>query len=179
MRHGKRVRDFDAVIAAPFGRVGFILDGDAITDISFLDKNTPLSPPRTPQARKVSRSLKSYFSNPGQTFRLPLRLDGTPFQQRVWHALQRIPAGQTLSYGMLAKKLATSARAVGNACRANPVPIIVPCHRVVASGYGDVQGRTSVAGSRKLRATLGGFMGKRSGSPLNLKHWLLAHERSE
>ncbi|MEW6332353.1 MAG: methylated-DNA--[protein]-cysteine S-methyltransferase [Pseudomonadota bacterium] len=126
-----------------------------------MDKNTPLSPPRGVQARKVSRSLKSYFSNPGQTFRLPLRLDGTPFQQRVWRALQRIPAGKTLSYGALAKKLATSARAVGNACRANPVPIIVPCHRVVASNG------------------MGGFMGKRSGSPLNLKHWLLAHERGE
>jgi methylated-DNA-[protein]-cysteine S-methyltransferase len=80
---------------------------------------------------------------------------------------------------VLAKKLDTSARAVGNACRANPVPIVIPCHRVVASGYGDVQGRTSVAGSRKLRATMGGFMGKRSGSPLDLKHWLLAHERKE
>ena len=75
--------------------------------------------------------------------------------------MRRIPAGKTLSYGVLAKKLDTSARAVGNACRANPVPIIVPCHRVVASNG------------------MGGFMGKRSGSPLDLKHWLLAHERKE
>ena len=133
MRRGKRIRDFDAVIAAPFGRVGFMLEGEAITDISFLDKNTPLSSPHTPQARKVSRALKTYFSNPGMTFRLPLKLDGTPFQQRVWRALQRIPAGKTLSYGVLAKKLDTSARAVGNACRANPIPIVIPCHRVVAS----------------------------------------------
>jgi methylated-DNA-[protein]-cysteine S-methyltransferase len=161
MRRGKKTRDFDAVIAAPFGRVGFILEGDAITDISFLDKNIPLSSPHTPQARKVSRALKSYFGNPGMTFRLPLKLDGTPFQQRVWRALQRIPAGKTLSYGVLAKKLDTSARAVGNACRANPVPIIVPCHRVVASDG------------------MGGFMGKRAGAPLDLKHWLLAHERKE
>jgi methylated-DNA-[protein]-cysteine S-methyltransferase len=179
MRRGKRTKDFDAVIAAPFGRVGFILDGNAITDISFLDKNTPLSPPRSAHARKVARVLRSYFGNPRYSFRLPLKLDGTSFQQRVWRALQRIPAGQTLSYGVLAKKLDTSARAVGNACRANPIPIIIPCHRVVASGYGDVQGRISVAGSRKLRATMGGFMGKRSGAPLDLKHWLLAHERKE
>jgi methylated-DNA-[protein]-cysteine S-methyltransferase len=161
MRRGKRTRDFDAVIAAPFGRVGFMLEGDAITDISFLDKNTPLAPPRSVQARKVSRALESYFGNPGITFRLPLKLDGTPFQQRVWRALQRIPAGKTLSYGVLAKKLDTSARAVGNACRSNPIPIIIPCHRVVAANG------------------MGGFMGKRSGSPLNLKHWLLAHERKE
>ncbi|MDH3514486.1 MAG: methylated-DNA--[protein]-cysteine S-methyltransferase [Gammaproteobacteria bacterium] len=161
MRHGKRTRDFDAVIAAPFGRVGFVLDGDAITDISFLDKNTPLSPPRSASARKVARVLQSYFGNPGMTFRLPLKLGGTAFQQRVWRALRRIPAGKTLSYGRLARKLDTSARAVGNACRANPVPIIIPCHRVVASNG------------------VGGFMGKRSGSPLGLKHWLLAHERGK
>lgn len=161
MRRGKRTKDFDAVIAAPFGRVGFMLDGDAIVDISFLDNNTPLSPPRSAQARKVTRVLRSYFSNPDVSFRVPLKLLGTTFQQRVWRALQRIPAGRTLSYGVLARKLDTSARAVGNACRANPVPIIVPCHRVVASNG------------------MGGFMGKRSGSPLSLKHWLLAHERKE
>jgi len=138
-----------------------MLDGDAITDISFLDKNTPLSPPRTPQAHKVARVLRSYFGNPNISFRLPLKLSGTAFQQRVWRALRRIPAGRTLSYGVLAKKLDTSARAVGNACRANPIPIVIPCHRVVASNG------------------MGGFMGKRSGSPLNLKHWLLAHECGE
>lgn len=159
MRRGKRARDFDAVIAAPFGRVGFILDGDAVTDISFLDKNTPLLPPRSAQARKVSRVLRSYFTNPKVSFRLPLKTSGTAFQQRVWRALRRIPAGRTLSYGVLAQKLDTSARAVGNACRTNPIPIIIPCHRVVASNG------------------VGGFMGKRSGSPLNLKHWLLKHER--
>lgn len=161
MRRGKRAMDFDAVIAAPFGRVGFMLDGNALMDVSFLDKSAPLSPPRTTQARKVSRVLRSYFSNPDISFRLPLKLSGTAFQQRVWRALRRIPAGRTLSYGALASKLNTSARAVGNACRANPIPIVIPCHRVVASNG------------------VGGFMGKRSGSPLNLKHWLLTHERGE
>jgi methylated-DNA-[protein]-cysteine S-methyltransferase len=161
MRRGKWVRDFDAVIAAPFGRVGFILEGDAVTDISFLKKNTPLSPPSTAQARKVARVLRSYFGNPRYSFRLPLKLDGTPFQQCVWRALQRIPAGKTLSYGVLAEKLDTSARAVGNACRANPVPIVIPCHRVVAA------------------SGIGGFMGKRTGASLDLKQWLLAHERGE
>ena len=162
MRRGRtsKAREYDAVIAAPFGRVGFILEGEAITDISFLDKNIPLSPPRTAQARKVSQVLRSYFGNPRYSFRLPLKLDGTPFQQRVWRALRRIPVGKTLSYGVLAKKLDTSARAVGNACRANPIPIIIPCHRIVASNGA------------------GGFMGKRSGNALRIKHRLLEHERS-
>ena len=164
MRRGRasvKAREYDAVIAAPFGRVGFVLDGDALVDISFLDTSAPLSPPRTAQARKVSRTLRSYFASPRARLRLPLKLSGTAFQQRVWRALQRIPAGRTLSYGALANKLDTSARAVGNACRANPIPIVVPCHRVVASNG------------------VGGFMGKRSGSPLNLKHWLLEHERGD
>ncbi len=160
MRLGKTTRDFDAVIAAPFGRVGFMLDGDALVDVSFLDKSAPLSPPRSAQARKVSRKLRSYFANPHVSFRLPLKLSGTAFQQRVWRALRRIPAGRTLSYGVLARKLDTSARAVGNACRANPVPIVIPCHRVVAANG------------------TGGFMGKRSGGALRLKHWLLQHERA-
>ena len=163
MRRGStsKAREYDAVIAAPFGRVGFVLDGDALVDISFLDKSTSLSPPRTTQARKISRRLRSYFTNPHASFHIPLKLSGTAFQQRVWRALRRIPTGRTLSYGVLARKLDTSARAVGNACRANPVPIVVPCHRVVASNG------------------VGGFMGKRSGSPLNLKHWLLEHERKQ
>jgi len=160
-RASVKAREYDAVIAAPFGRVGFVLDGDALVDISFLDRSARLSPPRTTQARKVSRTLKSYFANPQTKLHFPLKLSGTAFQQRVWRALRRIPAGQTLSYGALANKLDTSARAVGNACRANPIPIVVPCHRIVASNG------------------VGGFMGKRSGSPLNLKHWLLEHERGE
>ncbi len=164
MRRGRtsiKAREYDAVIAAPFGRVGFMLDGDALMDVSFLDKSAPLLSPRTTQARKVSRVLRSYFTNPRISFRLPLKLSGTAFQQRVWRALRRIPAGRTLSYGVLARKLDTSARAVGNACRANPVPIVVPCHRVVAANG------------------LGGFMGKRSGLSLGRKHWLLEHERGK
>ena len=158
MRFGKRVKDFDAVVAAPFGRVGFILEGEAITDVSFLDKNTPLSPPRSAQARKVSRILRSYFTNPRVSFRLPLETSGTAFQRRVWRALRRIPAGETLSYGQLARKLDTSARAVGNACRANPIPIIIPCHRVIA------------------RHGLGGYGGAVAGAQLDIKSRLLAHE---
>ena len=79
--------------------------------------------------------------------------------QRVWQALKQIPAGESICYGELAKQLGTSARAVGNACRANPLPIVVPCHRVVsASG-------------------LGGFMGQTQGAELTVKQWLLKHEQ--
>jgi len=156
--NSKQAKGYDAVIATPVGRIGVMLENDALVDVSFLGDTVALQSPRTTAAKKICRQLRSYFANPRHSFRLPLTLSGTPFQQRVWRALRRIPAGRTLSYGALARKLATSARAVGNACRANPIPIVIPCHRVVAANGA------------------GGFMGKRSGSALRLKHRLLEHE---
>ncbi len=163
MRYGRvsKARDYDAVVATPVGRLGIVVQDGSLVDVNFLGKSAALRAPRTELTRRACRQIRSYFSNPRHAFHIPLKLSGTSFQQRVWRALRRIPAGRTLSYGVLAKKLDTSARAVGNACRANPVPIIIPCHRVVASNG------------------LGGFMGKRSGSPLSMKHWLLEHERGQ
>jgi len=109
-------------------------------------------------AREVCAQLRAYLSDSRHPFDLPLDLAGSAYQLRVWRALSRIPAGRVLSYGELAAKLTSGARAVGNACRANPVPIVVPCHRVVSC------------------AGLGGFMGGRAPAQLNLKRWLLAHE---
>ncbi len=150
---------YDAVIAAPFGRLGITLANGRLADIDFLDSKVPLRAPKDAAARRVCRELKTYLQNPKHRFRLALAQEGTDFQQKVWHALQRIPAGKALSYGELARKLDTGPRAVGNACRANPIPIVVPCHRVVASN-----GK-------------GGFMGKTGGRALVIKDWLLAHER--
>lgn len=108
--------------------------------------------------RQLQTELQAYFSDKPCRFSIPLALEGTPFQRRVWHALQNIPLGETLTYGQLAKQLHSSPRAVGNACRANPVPIVVPCHRVLAK-----QG-------------LGGYDGQTSGQRLDIKRWLLRHE---
>jgi methylated-DNA-[protein]-cysteine S-methyltransferase len=108
--------------------------------------------------RQVAAQLAQYFARPLQRFTLAVALHGTAFQQRVWGALRQIPAGKTLTYGGLADKLGSGARAVGNACRGNPVPIIVPCHRVV-----------SVSG-------IGGYSGKTDGREINRKKWLLEHE---
>ena len=163
MRQGRKFKpqNYDAIVATPIGRVGIVVQDGALVDVNFLGQSAALQAPRTDMARRTCRQIRSYFGNPRYAFRISLKLSGTPFQERVWRALQRIPVGKTLSYGALARKLDTSARAVGNACRANPVPIIVPCHRVVASNG------------------MGGFMGKRSGAPLNLKQWLLEHERQQ
>lgn len=149
---------YDAVIATPIGRIGVLLHRGALDEISFLPPGFPLAPPAAGNAQRVCSRLREYFRNPGVSLDLPLAPRGTPYQRRVWRALQRIPPGRTVSYGGLARRLKTSARAVGNACRANPVPLVVPCHRVVAADGA------------------GGFMGKRSGRALKLKRWLLAHE---
>ena len=102
--------------------------------------------------------LLAYFQSPVRPIDLPVQLAGTPFQRRVWDLIAAIPPGATRSYGALAAELRTSARAVGGACRANPCPLVVPCHRVVA------------------RHGLGGFAGDRNGRLLGIKRWLLAHE---
>ena len=89
-------------------------------------------------------------------FDLPLAPEGTAFQKRVYAAMQRIPFGGMRSYGELAAELGSAARAVGGACGSNPLPIVIPCHRVVAAGGG-----------------LGGFSG---GAGASTKTWLLHHE---
>lgn len=149
---------YAAVIDSPFGRLGISIDGDAVTSIDpFVSAR--IKPPRSPLAKRVCRELRAYFKDPCYPFDVPLRLEGTVFQQRVWRALQAIPSGDVKSYGALARRLRSSPRAVGGACRANPVPIIVPCHRVVA------------------QAGLGGYMGQVQGRGVDMKRWLLAHER--
>jgi methylated-DNA-[protein]-cysteine S-methyltransferase len=153
-----RKPDYDAVIASPLGRLGIHADA-ALTNIDFAPARTPLKAARTPLARKVCAQLKRYFADGSARFDLPLAPAGTEFQQRVWRAMRRIPAGEARRYGELATRLDSGPRAVGGACRANPIPIIVPCHRVVAAN-GE-----------------GGYMGATRGHRLDIKRWLLAHER--
>jgi methylated-DNA-[protein]-cysteine S-methyltransferase len=85
-------------------------------------------------------------------------LEGTPFRRAVWREIASIPCGRTRTYGEIADRLHSSPRAVGGACGDNPLPLVVPCHRVVA------------------RDGLGGFMHRDGGFALAVKRWLLAHE---
>ncbi|MEY3977490.1 MAG: hypothetical protein RLZZ284_346 [Actinomycetota bacterium] len=107
-------------------------------------------------ADRAVRELREYFAGQRTTFSVPLQLDGTPFQQRAWAAMRKIRHGRTISYAQQAAAMRAprAARAVGSANGANPVPIIVPCHRVVASNGG-----------------LGGYS-----LGLAMKRWLLEHE---
>ena len=90
----------------------------------------------TPLLCRAGKQIQDYLEGKRSTFDLPLRPLGTPFQQRVWKAIKEIPFGQAVSYACLAKRINSSPRPVGAACGANPLPIIIPCHRVVASNLG-------------------------------------------
>lgn len=152
--------EYDAVLTTPFGAIGIGTLGDRITAIDFLPHDTPARQPRNELASRACEQLVRYLQNPDHQFDLPLRSAGTPFQHRVWQAIRAIPRGRTLTYGEIAKQLRTAPRAVGQACGANPYPVVVPCHRVVGSG-----------------AALGGFAHSREGWLPEVKRWLLAHER--
>ena len=138
----------------PFGRIGVKVIRDRLAGIDLVPARTRLFSPKDILTREVCRQLNAYFSNPRHRFTIPLILEGTPFQTRVWQELRRIKPGAVTRYADIAGRLDSGARAVGGACRRNPVPIVVPCHRVVSS------------------SGLGGYMGKVSGTALGMKQWL-------
>lgn len=153
------MNEFSAVLPAPTFALGIRCDDDEVTEIVYLEPRAELKPSGL-LAQEAVRQLRAYLQDPRFNFSLPLRPQGTAFQRRVWQGIAAIPAGETLTYGELAAALRSGPRAVGNACGANPYPLVVPCHRVVASGGG-----------------LGGFARQRGGFLLDVKRWLLAHER--
>lgn len=90
----------------------------------------------SPLLLKARDQLEEYFEGKRKVFDLPLAPHGTPFQRKVWTALSEIPFGTTLTYGQLADQLGTAPRALGGACGRNPIPVVIPCHRVLAAGGG-------------------------------------------
>jgi methylated-DNA-[protein]-cysteine S-methyltransferase len=149
---------YNAIINSPIGKLGIICSPVALKRVDFVSSSLANIPPQTMIAKQVVTQLNAYFKNPLFKFTVPFELEGTVFQQTVWQQMQRIPVGKTRFYGELAQELGSSARAIGGACRRNPVPIVIPCHRVVAA-----QG-------------LGGFAGDTSGLLIQIKKWLLEHE---
>jgi methylated-DNA-[protein]-cysteine S-methyltransferase len=150
---------FDARLIAPFGTIGINADDQAVTSVVFLGPDVSAkAPTKNTLAHLACVQLMSYLNNPKFVFDLPVRLTGSKHQLDVWHAMQQITAGNTITYGVLAEGIGSNARAVGTACGKNPVPIVVPCHRIVAA------------------SGLGGFMGGKREDPLATKRWLLTHE---
>jgi len=112
-----------------------------------------------PLPEKMQTELNSYLHGLKAEITIPLLAQGTHFQRKVWRALCQIPFAQTTSYGTLAKELQTSPRALANACRKNPFPLIIPCHRVLA------------------KAGIGGYAGAVTGKLVGIKKALIQHEQ--
>jgi methylated-DNA-[protein]-cysteine S-methyltransferase len=126
---------FQACVRTPFATLGITATDKHVTGIRFLAPTVrAFAPPRNTIAFLACIQLQAYLEDPRFEFELPLKLGGTRHRLAVWEAMQRIPAGETRTYGDLAKDLRSSARAVGGACGANPIPVVVPCHRVVRTG---------------------------------------------
>ncbi len=147
------------IINSPIGKLRIETNSNALTKIEFLDTNVATTSQTNPLITNITKQLEQYFTNPKHKFDLPINLQGTKFQKRVWRILCNIYSGSTKTYGELAKQLNTSPRAIGNACRHNPIPIIIPCHRVIA------------------KKSLGGYAGKQDGKMIDIKKWLLGHEQ--
>jgi methylated-DNA-[protein]-cysteine S-methyltransferase len=107
--------------------------------------------------RKTRKQIEAYLDGKRQDFDLPLRPIGTAFQLRVWKAMQKIPFGKVHTYGALAKRIKSGPRPVGTACGANPLPIIIPCHRVILAngGVGGYSGEGGLDTKRTLLALEG------------------------
>jgi methylated-DNA-[protein]-cysteine S-methyltransferase len=145
------MRRVHTVVDSPYDPLTLVAEGDHLVGLymenqrhrpeqsSFGPRVSALNPPFA----ETARQLAEYFGGRRQVFELPLRLQGTAFQKRVWAALREIPFGQTWTYGELARHIGqtTASRAVGLANGKNPIGVIVPCHRVIGSdgsltGYG-------------------------------------------
>lgn len=149
-----------AIWTSPCGRVGIEVADDYITALDWLEPG-PDRLPEHPLAAEALRQVRAWFEDPRHGFDLPLAPPSTPFRGRVRAALEAIEPGTTRTYGDVAGELGTAARAIGGACRSNPISLIVPCHRVVG------------------QAGIGGYAGVwGEGAPVDRKSELLALERA-
>lgn len=159
------------LLPSPVGPLFIEYNDEALHAVRFWEQGehppagTRVEPTRDdPMGWRIAEQLREYFAGTRETFDIPLSAEGTEFQHRVWDALCAIPFGHTRTYVDVAKAIKSKApRAVGQANARNPIPIIVPCHRVLSATGG-----------------IGGYMGSAvEGESVSLKRWLLRHEGVE
>jgi methylated-DNA-[protein]-cysteine S-methyltransferase len=151
---------FSAIIEAPFGSVGIRTEAGQLRELVYLPSHFEEKTPSDALSEEAAQQITQYFKQPDFRFDLPLAKVGTAFQQKVWNVISSIPRGEVLTYGQVAHMIGSAPRAVGQACGANWFPLVIPCHRVTATGG------------------LGGFSNQADGSGFHIgvKRWLLAHE---
>lgn len=147
----------NVVINVPFGAVGIHIKSDYIVSVELFSNQQQVREANSQFGQYVVQQVSQYFQQVNSKLDIAYAVAGTPFQKRVWNAISDIPAGKVLTYSELAQRVGSGPRAVANACGANKIPLLVPCHRVVA------------------KKGLGGFMQGIEGG-LKIKEWLLAHE---
>ena len=147
---------FTRYYLSPLGCLQLTAENEAVIGVEFVSTPAP-NVGDSPVLELCQRQLEAYFAGTLTEFTIPLSVSGTDFQIRVWHELQRIPFGTTLSYGGLAQRIGNpkASRAVGGANNRNPIAIIIPCHRVIG-----------------VRGELTGYAGG-----LDRKEALLEHEK--
>jgi methylated-DNA-[protein]-cysteine S-methyltransferase len=149
---------FDAIARLPFGFIGVRTCNGQVAEICFLPGEVHPKPAVNALSHRVVDQLLAYCVDSSALIDLPLAIEGTDFQRSVWEQIDSIPTGSTATYGELARRLNAEARAVGQACGDNRLPLAIPCHRVVAA------------------SGIGGFAHHRGGAYEAIKRWLLLHE---
>lgn len=150
------------VIDSPIGRIALRGDAEAVTELEIATDGRLSTDGRsespTPVLQQAAAELAEYFAGHRRQFTVPVRVSGTPFQEEVWRLLREIPFGKLRGYGDLGRATGRPAagRAVGGAVGANPVPLLIPCHRVLAHD--------------------GRITGYSAGDGVSTKAWLLDHE---
>lgn len=150
---------YDAIFHTDLATIGLRFEGASLSGVDYLDKRQHKAPVNK-LAAEVKHKIEKYLDTESteKSIKVDVALNVTPFQLSVLDQLQKIPYGETRTYGEIAKILKTSPRAVGNACRNNPIPVIIPCHRVVAANG------------------IGGYSGATQGRKLDIKYRLLRLE---
>lgn len=140
-------------IESPIGWLTIITTDNSVLSVSWARQ---ADGEQTPLLAEAVSQLQAYFAGELTAFDLPLKPEGSDFRKRVWQAMDTIPYSQTRTYGWLSQQVRTAPRAIGGACGANPIPIILPCHRVVGAN--------------------GQLTGYSGGKGVDTKLWLLSHE---
>ena len=149
---------FHARVQTPFAVLGIRTEGERIAHIEYLPKGAATLAPINMLAERACKQIERYLDDPRYKFTLPFDYTGSEFQCRVWRAISKVTPGKTVTYSDIARSIKSAPRAVGGACGRNRLPLVIPCHRVLAVGG------------------IGGFMHARAGDPINIKSWLLRHE---
>ena len=139
------------VVPSPVGVLEVVTSDGAITALNWSGRNACATAPASNLLAEAAGQLDAYFAGHLKSFDLPLAPAGSDFQKNVWREMLAIPYGETRTYGEIAKTLTSAAQAVGNACGANPIPVIIPCHRILATGGpGGYSGAGGLETKRKL-----------------------------